>query len=241
MSSPIFNFFPKQIKPTSLNSFYEQNLPKASKSVRESVPTTVMKKLEVENDQLKTENRELKKEIEKVRIENVKKQNDLKNLLKLHKETCRLYVNSQLKFKLLKKSVAGQSQLLYETFKNDFGENILKNLRKIQGEKRGDSSFVLICLRELCKDVDIHSVTASGTRKGRKGRQPVSLDESKEKSSLPTEKREILESIFLERLASAKLTDSEQNVRYLQLNRHINVALSNIKRSIVSDLVCFWN
>lgn len=251
MSLPIFTFFPKQNKSTNANSFYAQNLPKTSKSVPQSVPTTVSKesnaaknrleKLEVENVQLKTENGELKSEIEKLRKENVKKQNDLKNLLKLHKETFRLYVNSQLKVKLLNKSVNGQSQVLYETFKNVFGENVLKQLRKIQGEKRGDSSFILICMRELCKDIDIKSVTASGTRKGRKGRPTVSLEVPKEKSPLPTEKREILESIFLERLASAKLNDSEQNVRYLLLNRHINVALFNIKHSIVSVLDYIWD
>lgn len=112
MSLPIYTFFPKQNKSTNANSFYAQNLPIASTSVPKSVPTTVSKKsnsskLEVENVQLKTENEELKSEIQKLRKENVKKQNDLKNLLKLHKETCRLYVNSQLKVKLLNKSVNG--------------------------------------------------------------------------------------------------------------------------------------
>lgn len=238
MSLPIFTFFPKQSKITSANSFYAQNLPKTSKPipVSESNQLTAVdsEKLQDENVQLKAENDQLKAENEELRKKNSKKQNDLKNLLKLQKETCRMYVNSEMKFKILKKSVHLQSHVLYESFKNDFGENVLKQLRKIQGERNRDSTFILICMRELCKDIDLNSITAKGTRKGRPALQ---LEISKEKSPLPMEKREILDSMFLERLASAKLNDSELNERYVLLNRHVNVAISNIKKTNVSF---FW-
>lgn len=62
----IFSFFPKQSQNTTANSFYAQNLPKKSKSAPKSVPTAVskkstavekgLKKLQLENVQLKTEN-----------------------------------------------------------------------------------------------------------------------------------------------------------------------------------------
>lgn len=229
MTSPIFTFFPKKNKNNSANSFYEQNLPKASKSVpeNESNQLTVvkesLKKLQDQNIQLKTENFQLKAEIDKLQKENTKKQNDLKNLLKLHKETCRMYVNKEMKFKILKKSVNLQSQVLYESFESHFGEKVLKQLRKLQGGKNRDSTFILTCMRKLCEDIDLKSITSKGTQK--------------DKSAFPLQKREILESIFLERLASIKLTDKEQNERYILLNRHINVAIFNIKNATVSFLV----
>lgn len=141
-----------------------------------------------------------------------------------------MYVNSEMKYKVLKKSVNLQSHVLYESFKNDFDENVLKQLRKIQGERNRDSTFILICMRELCKDIGLNSITAKGTRRGR----PSQLEIPKEKSPLPMEKREIIDNIFLERLASEKLNDGELSERYVLLNRHINVAITNIKKTNVS-------
>lgn len=241
MASPIFTFFPKQRKNTSASSFYAQNLPKSYSTVANCsdsfIPVneseqlaTVEYDLQDENVKLKAENVQLKAEIEELRKQNAKKQNDLKNLLKLQKETCRMYVNSEMKYKVLKKSVNLQSHVLYESFKNDFDENVLKQLRKIQGERNRDSTFILICMRELCKDIGLNSITAKGTRRGR----PSQLEIPKEKSPLPMEKREIIDNIFLERLASEKLNDGELSERYVLLNRHINVAITNIKKTNVS-------
>lgn len=231
MSSPILTFFPKRTINTSANSFYAQNLPKTSKPIPVNESKQLTTHSTVDLGKLQDENVQLKAEIKEMRKQNAKKQIDLKNLLKLQKETCRMYVNSEMKYKVLKKSVNLQSHVLYETFKNYFGEKVLKQLRKIQGERNRDSTFILICMRELCKDFDLNSITAKGTRRGRRAHQ---CEIPKEKSSLPMEKREILDGIFLERLASAKLNDSELNERYVLLNRHINVAITNIKKANVS-------
>lgn len=52
---------------------------------------------------------------------------------------------------------------------------------------------------------------------------------------MPSEKRDVIERIFLERLASAKLSDTEQNERFFLLDRHINVSINNMKMSNVRD------
>lgn len=226
MEAPIFTFFPKKNKNTSAATFYAQNIPKAKESVPEKeanqkIEKKNLKRLEGENIQLKEENLQLKAKIDKLRKENAKKQNDLKSLLKLHKETCRMYVNNEMKYKILQKSVNLQSELLYQSFESDLGENVLKKIRKIQGEKSRDSTFILHCMRELFKNGNSTSMSAKGKRKG--------------KSAMPSEKRDVIERIFLERLASAKLSDTEQNERFFLLDRHINVSINNMKMSNVRD------
>lgn len=224
MSKKIFSFFPKTNTNTSSSTFYAENLPQKSQPKKIATgkkDNQDFKQLQQENIKLKAENEKLNAEIVCLRKQNAKKEKDLKNLLKIHKETCRMYVNSEMKFKIQTKKVNVQNEeVLYETFKIVFGENILKQLRKIQGEKNRDSSFILICIRALFKDIDLKSINAKGIRRG--------------KSALPSEKREIIERIFSERLASIKLTDGEQIERYMALNRHINVAIANINRANVS-------
>lgn len=235
--STILSFFPIKNKNTSAKEFYAQNLPTTSNSVlqesnksqNDDVENRFQSvheeniELQAENVQLKEINQQLNEKNTQLRNKNAKLQNDLKKLLKLHRETCRMYVNKELKIKILKKSAIAQSNLLYESFKNDFGEEVLKKLRKFQCEKSRDSTFILVCMRELFKTIDLKCVTASGTGN---------------KSCIPSDKREILERIFLERLASDKLNDSEQTERYMRLNRHINVAISNMLKTNVSFLFC---
>lgn len=223
---PIYSFFSntKSVSHGSASDFYVQNLPK---NLEKSSEIEQSKNIESEHEQLKKEVERLRAENVKLRKENEKTRSDFAKLLKVHNETCRMYVNKEIKVKLLEKKNFSQGGVLYETFKHDFGDGTLKQLRKLSGTQRSDSTFILKCMRKLFENShELQSMTACGTDGN---------------SSMPKQKREILESIFLERLKSENLSDSDVNVRYLRLTRLINVAICNIKKKKVSQFVHYRN
>lgn len=216
-SKPIYSFFSATKNTASVSSagFYEQHLPKPT----EEIPVAMQLERDEQIKNLKDQVAKLEIENTKLKDENKKCKDDLASLMKVHKETCRMYVNKELKVKLLEKKSTPLSKesILFESFKEDFGETVLQNLHKLHGSKRSDSTFILQCMRKLFEnDKELSSISACGTD----GTAMISI-----------EKRTILENIFLERLSNEDLNDVETTERYIRLSRHINVAISNIRRA----------
>lgn len=205
-----------------MNDFYKQNLPIEKPSVEDHHH---QKDIMEENATLKMQVENFKNENAKLSEENTKLRKDLASLLKVHRETCRMYVNKELKVKLFQKhNVAqdlSQNPVLFDQFTKDLGEDVLKKLRSIGGSKRADSTFILHCMRKLFENKnELQNMSASGTDR---------------KKMIPKNKRDVLDRIFLERLSSEKLDDVEMNERYLCMNRLINVAIGNILRKKVNQ------
>lgn len=223
---PIYNFFPKSkdSQNHSMNDFYSEHLPNIPQNVEQST-----QQLDAQNQiqQLKQKVEILTAENVKLRQENVKCHKEMAQLLKIHKETCRLYVNKELKVKILEKNVIPQDTILYDSFKEHFGDAVLIELRKIGASRRNDSSFILVCMRKLFENPEeLKNVSACGTSQN---------------SIFPTQRREILENIFLERLSNVNMKDEERSERYLRLNRLINVAIGNITRFTVSSIYIHYD
>lgn len=215
-TKPIYQFFPskKNAASASSNGFYEQHIPNPPSDVNNSI--TVAHDDEIEH--LKEQIAKLTIENAKIKEENIKCKNDLAGLLKVHKEMCRMYVNKELKMKLLEKKIVPQEGILFDSFKNDLGEDVLINLRKLHGSKRSDSTFILQCMRKLYENDDqLDSVSACGNSKN---------------GTMAKAKRDIIERIFLERLSSENLSDIDTSQRFIRLNRHINVAIANLRKEV---------
>lgn len=220
-TKPIYNFFSAKkttANVVSPNSFYEENLPKVTPVVEKQIELhrdEEIKNLQQQIEKLTLENTKCKKENQKIK-------NDMAGLLKVHKELCRLYVNKEMMLKMAEKRNKQQGSILFDSFKNDLGENVLCKLRKLHISKRSDSTFILQCMRQLFEnEKELNSVSACGIN----GHKMVS-----------DEKRDILDRIFLERLSSDKLTEVELTERYIRLNRHINVAIGNMRQEVSFSL-----
>lgn len=228
INRPIYSFFPKSNCaaniPDNASDFYTQLLPKTPQQSADSESSVQSSANDIE---------QLKEKLEQVQIENVKLRNELSKmrtdfngLLKVHKETCRLYVNKEIKIKALEKKIVPEGELLYESFKSVLGEEVVIKLRKLQDSVSSDSTLILNCVRGLFRNTqELQSMSACGLS---------------ENVRMPREKREILDAIFLERLNSIEMKDDERNKRYIRLNRLINQAISNSKPS-VSYHVGFFN
>ncbi|XP_055306899.1 uncharacterized protein LOC129571160 isoform X2 [Sitodiplosis mosellana] len=142
----------------------------------------------------------------------------MNGLLKVHKETCRLYVNKEIKVNVLeKKKFPQDSRLLYESFEDEFGKEVIIKLRKLQNSISSDSTLILNCVKSLFRNTEeLKSMSACGQNKN---------------VQMPREKREKLDAIFLERLSSIEMKDDERNMRYHRLNRLINTAIGNILKA----------
>lgn len=219
--TPIYSFFPKSKSSANIsenaNDFYKQHLPKVSNNCSNS---DASQQFANENQRLKEEVERLTAENSKIIEENKKLRSEFAGLLKVHKETCRLYVNKELKVKLLEKKILPEDELLYESFKDVLGESVVVKLRKLPDGMSCDSTLILNCVRSLFNNSDeLKSVSASGTG---------------ENSMFPIEKRKILDAIFLERLSSVKMNDIDRNMRYMRLNRLINQAIANMSKPKVN-------
>lgn len=227
---PIFHFFPKSTKhvPIGASEFYKENLPEPTKENKDE--QKVNENLLLENQKLKLQLNEANTKIEQLIKENKKCQNDLVSLKKLYNATCRSYVQKDFKIKLLEKNVSKgnetnvEKDLMYEQHNGIFDEQTLIKLRSVNGAKRSDSSFVLICMRKLYENSlsTLHLKSACGTHKG--------------KTVISPEKRRIIESLLLERLSSEATSDEDANLRYLRLNDLINNAINNICRTVTTLL-----
>lgn len=225
-TKPIFHFFSKSKKqdPICASEFYKENLPEPTKEDKNEqiVDTNFL----LENQKLKLELKEAHTKIEQLVKENKKYQNDLISLKKLYNATCRSYVQKDFKIKLLEKNILKENEtdfekkLMYEQHKGIFDEQTLVKLRSVNGTKRSDSSFVLICMRKLYENslLTLHLKSARGTHK--------------EKTVISPEKRGIIESLLLERLSSEAMNEEDANLRYLRLNDLINNAINNIHRAV---------
>lgn len=236
-SKPIYHFFKptKKIDEISIGDFYDQNLPQQTNNTEnilqvehqplqisienELLRTDVEQQpldLSTENELLKKENAELKLEIQKLREESKKFRIDLSDLNKFNSAVCRRMVRTEMRIDLLSKNESNQGKqgLIHDRYKNVFGEGVLKDLRKLSGCKRSDSTFIHKTMQSLYKNTDIlKSRSASGTGG---------------KTVISPEKRKVIDGIFLERISAEVLTDKEVDSRLLRVNKLINSAINNI-------------
>lgn len=242
---PIYHFFPKAVtQNVSSKDFYTQNLPKAitnDTSVNSSANQLSTDGSGVtlpmcncqnanedqvsENTKLRSQLNEANEEIERLRIENKKIQNDLASMKKLYNQTCRSYVQKDFKIKLLEKQnekencFKRESNLIYDQYEQILGTETLKDLRSVNGTKRNDSKFILLCMRKLYTDPEkLRFKTASGI--------------GKVNSVISPDKRQILESMLVERLSNQQIDEGEFNTRYRRLNDLVNIAINNIRRAV---------
>lgn len=226
-SNQIYNFFPKKARAdVTISDFYSQNLPK--------IPTEPIREKVIENnnsnDHFKKENEELKLKIknleaenEKLKSENKKYVSDLKSLKKMYNNACSLYVKKDAKINLLEKKLLPDHEI-YENHIEMLGASAVNQIRKLNGSKRSDSSFVLKIIKKLYEG-EIEKLK-SKTACGREGKLPMSPS-----------KRAAIDSLFMERLCQQDLKDGEMEVRYSRLNELINFAINNIlRKSSTNDI-----
>lgn len=165
-----------------------------------------------EYELLKKKYADLQAENKRLLEENNKYKNDLISLQKVHSAMCRQYVKKDMKIHILQKKII-PGNVLFNSLDDIFGEDVLKELRKLAGSKKSDSTFILKCMRKLYSESEVlKSETASGTDG---------------KSTVSPEKRKAIEGIFLERLSSENLNDIEINERFMRLNILINSSINN--------------
>lgn len=235
-TGPIHHFFPKIKKPEKVgfSEFYSNNLPKPEKSGKKKKIETVDNDLLVENQKLQLQLKEAHVLIEKLSKENLKYKNDLISLKKLYNASCRSYVQKDFKIKLLEKNSVietetnsvvmketnSEKKLTYGNYTSIFDEQTLVELRSLSGIKRNDSTFVLICMRKLYENSlsTLYLKSASGNYN--------------DKTMISPGKRQIIDSIMLERLSNEATNDEDAYIRYLRLNDLINNAINNISRKV---------
>lgn len=209
-NSPIFQYFPKvstlKNLPSSSHEFYSQYLPKKDQQKQSTDTSSIdVEKILLENEELKKENRKLKK--------------DLAGLTKLHNQTCRAYVKKDLKIKLLEKR-SSPKELIFEKHKNVLGEATLIALRKIDGNRRSDSTFILKVMRKLYEN-DLKDVKGPG--------------------EIPPDKKEFLKEILTERLVYENIDEIEADDRVNRLNELLKNAIVSMSRSKVrNNLIVFF-
>lgn len=220
----------KQKDTQSKSDFYSQYLPEDKKNANTSTPpiaptqplsgSTQLAHLQCEYDSLRCKFVELQTDYSNVVAENQKYKKDLAELRKLYNAACRVYVKKDMAIKLLQKR-SESGGLLYDGFKEQLGDAVLKNLRKLSGNKRSDSTFILHCLRKLYTNPEhLKSKSAAGTV----GKNMISPD-----------KCEIIENIFIERLHADNLQGPEIEKSSICLNKLINDAIYNITRPKVGS------
>lgn len=207
---PIFQYFPRvsKISQPTPNEFYTQNLPKNDRSVETPLTSQVVQ----ENEQLKKENKKLK--------------NDLAALTKLYNQTCRAYVKKDLKIKLLEKRLTPEG-LIFEKHKTVLGDITLKALRKIDGNRRADSSFILKCVKKLY-ETDLEKL------KYKSGQSEITPD-----------KKAFFKEILLERLLHENINEDELDCRMNRLNELLKNAITTLSRPkvriIKQAILCISN
>lgn len=101
-----------------------------------------------------------------------------------------------------------KSRILFETFKETFAENQLSVLRSIDKSPKGDSTFILNCVRYLYAH-DLAKLThKSVTGKSKK-------DEPKE--PITPQKLNQIQTIYVERLSDLKIETAERDAREKKL------------------------
>lgn len=173
-----------------------------------------------ENEELKKKLKECLEECEQLKKENSKYSSDIKSLNKLYSTTCRSFVGKDLKIKLLEKKFVPQGQV-FDCHKDRLGEATIKILRRLNDNRRTDSTFILKCMGKIYESdfEQLKKTTACGRAASGK---------------LSPEKRSFIEDIFIERLSNAQLDEAETNQRFSHLNELINTAINNILRPKVS-------
>lgn len=227
--APIYHFFAPQKRSTndgSVNDFYATNLPQRRQIVSPKIEqainqeTAQEKELKRENERLKLELQELQSKNQQLIKENTKYKNDLVQMRKLYNTAFRTYVKKDMQIKLLEKKVVSTG-LIFDAHKNELGEKVLKKLRMLGGDRKSDSTFVLKCVRRLYE---------SNHDKLKK----KSITGSADTETITPEKKQIIEQLFFERLSNERIEEDELQQRLSRLNNLLNSAIHNIQRSVVN-------
>lgn len=207
------NHSTSELDPPAVEYVYVRQANRAQESNQNPDIQAENERLEAENLQLRVENDKLRKENQKIRQELIA----LKQPITIT-STHHNYVKNRLKLKIHEQKCLPEVGL-FRRFESVFGVETIERLRTFDNSRKRDSSFILECMRKLCADDDqLKFVTACGRKK------------KSQKNNFPEEKRQILDDIFIERLAVEQADEIEINQRYFRLNELINNGINNIVR-----------
>lgn len=95
-----------------------------------------------------------------------------------------MYVKKDIQLNVIK-TQATTNGVIYDKYKNELGDSVLKELREVKESTRSNSTFILKCMRAQFKNIDeLKSTSACG---------------KKNFSILSENKRKMLEKLFFER------------------------------------------
>lgn len=236
-SSPqsVYAFFERTKKDnTSASDFYAQHLPKEQIHPKEQenilqqsmVASDICAEnniLEDVNLQLKSQIKAMQGELEKTKKQNAKYLRDLESMKKLLNKTSVSSASKEAKIRLMQKKCQakandnGNDPLIFGSYENILGMEVLKQLRKLGDMQRNDSTFVLKVVQKLYlhETEKLKNKRACG-RLYQKGYEPIS-----------PQKKGIIAEIFRERLNSLNLNEGESTLRLGRLNELINIAIKN--------------
>lgn len=180
-----------------------------------------------QNELLIRENCELKHELKYCRAackllknENKKYLMELTNLNKLYRQKCKSSYSKALKIKITEKeSVSNDGH--FESHNDRLGTATIECLRRLDGSRRNDSTFVLMCMKKIYgNDIGIlKKETACGRATN---------------GTILSENRDVIESLFVERITNLELSERDSMERIGRLNQLINSAKNNLIRPKVS-------
>lgn len=170
--------------------------------------------IRVENELLKAENTQLKMLLNNMKAENENLNSELASLKNLYDTACKNYIHKDFAAELVKKKCV-PAKLSFSDHKENLGEMTITQLRKIKGDKRSDSTFILTCVKKLFENNSLKYVTACGRNMS---------------AIMLPEKRQIINDLFVERLAREQIRNEELNERHKRMNTLINSAINNILR-----------
>lgn len=124
----------------------------------------------------------------------------------------------------------------FAKFSMHFNSGELKTLRSITNDSSSDRKFIRIALESLYKDgVPLQQKSLFGCKSKRILTKSGAVIETTEKEPLTPKKVKILSDLHSERIAEAKVSESEMALRLKStyFNQLIATALSNIQRRTV--------
>lgn len=115
-----------------------------------------------------------------------------------------------------------KSSILFDQFNEIFAENQLSTLRSIDKSKKGDSTFILNCLRFLYSHdlAKLEHKSVTGKSKTGDPKEPIT-----------PQKLNQIQTVYVERLNDLKLERTDQDEREKKFRNHVHRAIININNA----------
>lgn len=159
---------------------------------------------------------EREKEISSLKSKNNEKDSNIKALTKALDKAYKLIGQKEIAYQELLNQKTAQNNNQYYCHFEQLNGKTLADLRSISSGKKNDLSFVRCIVRSLYED-DLNILT-----------QRTAAKKTNSKNPITPQKKEIIASIFEERLTMEKITSIEKIRRESNLNKLIKDAIQNI-------------